>query len=812
MRLNGFIGPAYTLDSVNVDCQRCVNLYPELIESGSGKGGQKYYLRATPGLEKIKEVGTGPIRLIHQDSVGRIFVVSGNKIYALAKRENWTLKVIVAQYEVIDDIDQSTDVNTGTDTITSVGHGYPTGLKVRLSSSGSLPGVILPNVDYWIISTGADTFQLAATLSDALTSAEINISSAGSGTLTIIPQLPNGIPRIPFSNIDLGNDSITSRGSGFYTGLKVQFTATGILPTGLTALSDYFLIRENDNSFKIAETIGDAESGTEIDLGSISSDVWALILLGANGIDGGDAFGLDSSSGVVKAASMSFAGDGTDSSTIFVDGSNNYLYKDGLGLDTLGYLASGTIAKATFDVTNDVSVWVSQDSGSYVGATIAIEAQFGPITPGVLLPTYDSGTNTYKFLISGTSLITSADLVEVINNAGTSSSGRLEASTSPASQALFALFTASGGGGDSALTTFGTELTEILAEEAVTGENYGSLPGATDIAWSDGYFILNEPGTNRFWVSDLKDFNVDALSFASSEGSPDLVLAIEIVNRTLYVLNEKSTEVYANTGNADFPFERIQGGFLEIGCFAANSVAKIDGSIFFLGRSEDGQGAVLLIRGLQYQRISTHAIEQAISGYANPQNAVGYTYFSKGHLFYVLNFDEATWAYDLSTGLWHERAFTNESNELERHRVQNHVADVKSGLHIVGDYETNEVYLLKDGALTDDDEAITRLRSSPHISNDLKNVVYSKLQLDAEMGIGNLEDEDPQVSLSWSSDGGHSWSNPQAVSLGQAGQTKKRAIWRRLGLARDRVFQISTTGKGPIRFIDAQIDVTAGAS
>jgi hypothetical protein len=133
LQFKGFIGAAYQLDSVNVDNQRCVNLYPEVIESGFGKGGQVAYLRATPGLEGILEVGDGPLRLLHVDSIGRIFVVSGNQIFLAVHRDDWALKVRPTSYAVIDDIAQATDVDATANTFTSTAHGYYTGLKVQLS-------------------------------------------------------------------------------------------------------------------------------------------------------------------------------------------------------------------------------------------------------------------------------------------------------------------------------------------------------------------------------------------------------------------------------------------------------------------------------------------------------------------------------------------------------------------------------------------------------------------------------------------------------------------------------------------------------
>lgn len=61
----------------------------------------------------------------------------------------------------------------------------------------------------------------------------------------------------------------------------------------------------------------------------------------------------------------------------------------------------------------------------------------------------------------------------------------------------------------------------------------------------------------------------------------------------------------------------------------------------------------------------------------------------------------------------------------------------------------------------------------------------------------------PIVSLRWSNDGGHTWSNYYDRDCGQAGRYKKRVIWNRLGRARDRVYELSTSDPFPARIIDA---------
>ena len=69
---------------------------------------------------------------------------------------------------------------------------------------------------------------------------------------------------------------------------------------------------------------------------------------------------------------------------------------------------------------------------------------------------------------------------------------------------------------------------------------------------------------------------------------------------------------------------------------------------------------------------------------------------------------------------------------------------------------------------------------------------------------------DPIASLSWSDDGGHTWSNEYQGGAGQAGQYKKRVIWRRLGRSRDRVYQLVVTDAIPWRVVDAYLLASPG--
>ena len=265
------------------------------------------------------------------------------------------------------------------------------------------------------------------------------------------------------------------------------------------------------------------------------------------------------------------------------------------------------------------------------------------------------------------------------------------------------------------------------------------FPGAGSVGYLDGYFVFNEPDSQKFWVTSLLDgTSVDPLDFASAEGYPDNVIALIVDHREIFLFGTTSVEVWYDAGTPDFPLARIQGAFMEVGCEAAYSVAKLDNSVFWLGSDARGRGIVYRANGYTPARISTNAVEYAIQGYGSISDAIAYTYQQDGHPFYVLIFPsaQATWVYDVSTTLWHERAGF-ESGEFTRHR-SNCQMSYNSEI-VVGDYEDGRLYAFDLDVYADDDQIQKWLRSWRALAtgqNNLKRTAHHSLQLDAETGVG----------------------------------------------------------------------------
>ncbi len=343
------------------------------------------------------------------------------------------------------------------------------------------------------------------------------------------------------------------------------------------------------------------------------------------------------------------------------------------------------------------------------------------------------------------------------------------------------------------------------------------FPGAVTVGYIDGYFVFNEPNSSRFWVTSLFDgTTIDPLDFASAEGDPDGLVSLIVDHREVWLFGTNSIEVWYDAGTTDFPLQRIQGAFNEIGCAAPYSVAKLDNGVFWLGSDARGRGIVYRANGYTGTRISTHAVEWQIQQYGDISDALAYTYQQDGHAFYVLIFPTAntTWVYDVSTQAWHERAGWS-NGEFTRHRSNCQV--VYNNEILVGDYENGNIYAFSLDDYSDNGDIqkwLRTWRALPPGQNNLKRAAHHTLQIDCETGVGlngTVQGSDPQIMLRWSDDGGHTWSNERWVSMGKVGEYFRRAIFRRLGMTlkiRDRVYEISGTDPVKIAIMGAELYAT----
>lgn len=315
------------------------------------------------------------------------------------------------------------------------------------------------------------------------------------------------------------------------------------------------------------------------------------------------------------------------------------------------------------------------------------------------------------------------------------------------------------------------------------------FPGYEWVAFLDGYMV-GGPGDGRVYVNHtaFDPSNWDALDFASAEAAPDDVVVGIVDHRELFLFGRQTTEVWYNSGDQAFPLTRTASGFMEIGCTSKYGPGKIDNSIFFPATD----GTVRRVNGYTPVRISQTAMEQAIAKYTS-QEPVGNTWIENGHSMYSLTYNEATWVYDISTQLWHER----QSYGLPNWRA----SFVLRGNNktYVGDRTSNRLGLLDGNTFTEWGETMVATCTAPAVASNNELIPHASLELVFEQGVGVLSGQgvDPQVMLQWSDDGGRTWSNEIKRSLGKVGEFRGTALFNRLGQSRDRVYKYSVSD--PVR-------------
>jgi hypothetical protein len=377
------------------------------------------------------------------------------------------------------------------------------------------------------------------------------------------------------------------------------------------------------------------------------------------------------------------------------------------------------------------------------------------------------------------------------------------------------------GTGSGGVGTYTVSASQTVSSTTIFAMNWTVLPandgpfeggGTVDI--TDNYFVYNKPDSQLWAASDLLSPITDPLSFASKDGSPDDLVSIIVDRREVYLLGEMSSEVWINSGAVPFPFTRIPGTSTQQGIAAQYSMSRMGNSFAYVSKNNRGEAMVVRMNGYFPERISTHAVETTLVN-QNVSNAIAWTYQLEGHEVYVVTFPSIgdnglTWAFDNTTGLWHKWLYRNNQNEYERHRG-NCCAFFNQQV-LVGDYQNGKIYQLSRNYYTDDGQQIRRIRRAPHITSDLQRQYFHELQIQFQPGVGlsTGQGEDPQAMLRWSNDGGSTWSNEYWTTIGKQGKYLNRAIWRRLGFSRDKVFEVSISDPVKAVIISANLKAEAG--
>jgi hypothetical protein len=216
-------------------------------------------------------------------------------------------------------------------------------------------------------------------------------------------------------------------------------------------------------------------------------------------------------------------------------------------------------------------------------------------------------------------------------------------------------------------------------------------------------------------------------------------------------------------------------------------------------------------------------------------DAIGMTYQIDGHTFYMLTFPKGneTWVYDSAMqdpmSAWHQECWTDpQRGTLDRSRI-NCMAIINRQI-VVGDWQNNTIYGLDldlyvdrvdyNGSGSYTDCPVVCIRSFPHIGmakqsggmqgveTDGKRLQFSAFRADMECGTGPLDAQgNPAVvSLRWSDDRGKTFGNALLQQAGAPGEYLTQPQWLGMGVARDRIFELSHNIAGPAALNGAWVE------
>ena len=785
----GFVGPSYEAPSIYQDAQECINFRPEIdaLKQPGQRGVVSLY--PTPGLTlKALLTAQAEVRGLRTVSGGEYMVaVCGASVYVITS--NLTASIIG-------------QLNTST------------GI-VGITDNGQSVYIVDGAYRYtWRISTPTTAIFTGSTSGTTLT-----VTDVSSGTIAVGQSL---------FGLGVANETIiTALGTG-----------SGGVGTYTINISQTLTARSM-NSSAVAATF----------TGSISSGVNSVTITnqGSNYLNPVVSFGtLWTATTVVTLGQQIYFGANLYTvTTAGTTGSTAPTHTSGAvanGSSTLTY--AGVVATAT----------VTQEGGKITNVSMANRGSGYTTAPTVTFADSLGGTGSSA---TGTAVLV-ANSLQVTSITGTLFLGQTIQGAGVTADTIITSF----GTGTGGVGTYNLNFTQTVGSQTMYALNFTALP-TTDGAFSggnsvdtyDNYFVYNNPNTQQYGASDLLSPISNSLSFASKDGAPDDLVALIVDHREIYLLGEASSEVWVDVGTVPFPFQRIPGTNTQHGCAAKFSLSRLGNSFAYVSRNLRGQGQIMQIEGYKPTRISTHAVEQTlVNQYID--DAIGWTYQLEGHECYVVTFPtlQLTWVYDATTQMWHKWLYLNNLGEYERHRGQ--CSAVFQGMVLCGDYANGSIYELDPENYTDNGQNIKRLRRAPHLVADFQRQYFDELQIQFQPGVGftglstssaaipgsiylgdtyaiaenetltipfdgvyilgiadiaaNITTNNPQAMLRWSNDGGSTWSKEYWVSIGTIGRYKNRAIWRRLGMARDRIFEVSMTDPVKTVIVSANLKASAG--
>ena len=355
----------------------------------------------------------------------------------------------------------------------------------------------------------------------------------------------------------------------------------------------------------------------------------------------------------------------------------------------------------------------------------------------------------------------------------------------------------------------------------------GAFPnGAKTITQCNGFFAVEQPGSNQFFVSNFNDgTGWSGLSFAAAVQAIDGLVAMDSLNGILIPMSSGHIEFWQNAGLTQEPFQYIQNSAAMYGLEAVASRVHVGESLLFLARTNGGSfqnsaGSLHIarVKGYACEIVSNDDVDQILQTMARTStvtDCIAFAYEQDHHQFAQFTFPTANRSllYDASTGFWGETQSGITSAYAARH-LGNLCASAYRQTY-VSDWQNGNVYTFDPTVYTDNGNPIVRELVTRAAIEDFNNFRISQIYLDMETGVGvaspSAPGYNPQVELSVARDN-RDFGAQRLFPLGLQGQYKTRVLGRRWGCARQAHLRVRMTDPAPFTITSGAMLTSSRAS
>lgn len=290
------------------------------------------------------------------------------------------------------------------------------------------------------------------------------------------------------------------------------------------------------------------------------------------------------------------------------------------------------------------------------------------------------------------------------------------------------------------------------------------------IAYINRQFLIGGDD-GLFAASDVADGDTyNALNYAEAEVGPDELVRGYVFNQLIYMLGQKTTEPWYNSGVGNPPFDRQDTALVNVGIAGKYAVANTDQYLYWLGDDRKVYQCV----GSSARNVATPGIAHLIEPFSDVSDCIFSSFVLEGQDMILLSFPtaERTLLYSETFNYWIE---LGTGTDYPRQWYGNSVISCYSK-NLVSDYRNGNVYELDLNTYTDNGDTRLRIRVLPPLTGDMaglpgRQITVCSVRMNMQRGVGLATGQGsaPVLMCQLSNDGGHTYGAEEHVSMGVMG-------------------------------------------